>query len=556
MLINVNVDNGQIDFSTENFVLLHLNLKVMKRLGLLLVFLLLMGSLFAQKNSGKGKDNYFYLRGVEVLQNDDLAQAVNYFAQALEQEPDNGYAWVWLGAINYYYTTPDYDEANRCFNKALLYLPKKDKALRVKTLLLASQLHIDCGSYAIAYNYLAEAQQLDKKNPRVYTQLGELYYQSDIFDASDQCYKTAKKYDKENPMIDLGIARNALARNLFAKAMDLLNDIIAKYSDYSEAYAYRSVAYFATHSSELGAKDLVTAFSLGDSDKAFIILKTLRGADSEAMQMALKKQLSLEPNNPHWLYLLAVAADVNGQTQKSLDCYLKLADLQDVPDVNSDLARCYFNMGEFEKSITHCTLALDNDESDIESKHRRAWSYFELNNIDSASNDLVDILLEHPHSAAILFSLAQFHQRSGRLEEAIKDISASLEYDSTSAVGYLVRGEIYQQMGEEAKARRDFLTAIKYDRVADEGQVSQFAYFYIGNMNEAVKIENEILAENGNSRGNLADAARFYALIGDNEKALSYLRSAIEAGYHLKQFTITDPAFAKLRTLPEFDILW
>lgn len=528
----------------------------MKRFGLLLLILFLMSSLWSQKNSGKGQDNYFYIRGMEVLQTDEVEKAADYFNQAIAQEPDNGYAWVWLGAIHYYYTTPDYVSANRCFNNALIYLPKKDKAMKVKVLLLASQLHIDCGSYDIAYNYLAEAQQLDKKNPRVYTQLGELYYQSDIYDISDQCYQTAQKYDKDDPMIDLGMARNALARGLIPGAMDLLDGIISRYNDYAEAYAYRAVAYFSVRDWERGSKDLVTAFSLGDSDKAFSVLKALRGEENEAMQLALKKQITLEPANAHWLYLLAVAAEVNGQMQKALDNYLKLADFQNVPDVNDDLARCCFYLGEFENSITHSTRALSYDAGNVESKHYRAWSYFELNNIDSASNDMVDLLMEHPNNPAILFSLAQFHQRLGRMDEALKDISTALEFDSTSAVGYLVRGEIYQQMGEDAKARRDFLAAIKCDRKADVGQVSQFAYFYIGNMNEAVKIENEILAENGNSRDNLADAARFYALIGDNEKAISYLRSAIEVGYHRKQFTASDPAFAKLRTLPEFDTMW
>lgn len=530
---------------------------MMKKFALLFVFLFLMTSLFAQKNSSEGQDNYFYKRGVELLENADVDGALNYFSQAIEQEPTNGYAWAWLGSIHYLYpTNPDYKLANLCFNNALLYLPTKDKSIRVKTLLFVSRLHIDCGSLNTAYSYLLEAQKLDKKNPAIYAQLGELYYQSNDLENSDNCYKTAKKYDKNDPSLDLGLARNALACNNIPLGLDILNDIIDVYDNYALAYVYRSCANFYMHNFEAGASDLLIAFSFGPSEKAFDALKSLRGEESEAVQLALKKQISLEPNEPRWKYLLAVAAEVNGQTQKALDNYFQLSEQQVDMDLSSDIARCYFDMGDFENSIPYCTRALTADSTKVESLHRRAWAYFETNKIDSAYNDLTDLLKKLPEAPDAHYALALFYLRTDRQEEALKEFSTSIMYDSTSAVAFLLRGEIYYNMGENEKARRDFLSAIKYDRKIFAGNVSQFAYFYIGNLNEAVKIQNEILNVNGNDEEVLLDAARFYALLGDNDKCINYLRASINAGFHRKQFVARDPVFAKVRLLPEFDSLW
>lgn len=68
--------------------------------------------------------SYNYWRGQEALQNDDVAEALDFFEKDVQDNPKNGYSYSWLAYL--WYKTEEYGRALTAANKAVKFIPKKD----------------------------------------------------------------------------------------------------------------------------------------------------------------------------------------------------------------------------------------------------------------------------------------------------------------------------------------------------------------------------------------------------------------------------------------------
>ena len=72
----------------------------------------------------KRPKSYNYTRGLEEYQQDNLDEAMKFFDKEIQENPKNGYTYMWKGIIHY--GMSENGQALNALNTSLKYLPKKD----------------------------------------------------------------------------------------------------------------------------------------------------------------------------------------------------------------------------------------------------------------------------------------------------------------------------------------------------------------------------------------------------------------------------------------------
>ena len=110
---------------------------------------------------------------------------------------------------------------------------------------------------------------------------------------------------------------------------------------------------------------------------------------------------------------------------------------------------------------------------------------------------------------------------------------------------------MYRMKGDQDKARLDFLEVVRLDSIPEQTECADFAYFYLGEKKKAIKLMNLILEK----EKDYYDAACLYSLMGEEEKALTYLRKSLENGYKSFNHIRRDHDLDNIRNTPEFKIM-
>lgn len=109
--------------------------------------------------------------------------------------------------------------------------------------------------------------------------------------------------------------------------------------------------------------------------------------------------------------------------------------------------------------------------------------------------------------------------------------------DPNYAYAYLNRGILYRLKNDIVSAKADFEQCIKLDSVPEKMECAQYAYYYLGNKEKAVSLMDDLLKKQ--DKGNYYDAACLYSIMGETDRAVGYLRKALELGYrkfsHIKR---------------------
>lgn len=118
---------------------------------------------------------------------------------------------------------------------------------------------------------------------------------------------------------------------------------------------------------------------------------------------------------------------------------------------------------------------------------------------------------------------------------------------------YLNRGVLYRLKGENSKAEADFKQVVRLDSVPEEAECSFYAYYYLGDKDKAIEVLNKVLEKD--RKGNCYDAACLYSVMGEKERALSYLRESLENGFRRFAHIKRDRDLDNIRNTAEFKAL-
>ena len=499
----------------------------------------------------KRPDSYNYSRGVEAINNNNAEEALDYLNKEINEHPDNGYAFAWIALVRNY--NEEFGRALTAANIAVKKIPSKDKEYKAFAYGTRAKVYLNLEDTIQALKDYSQAINVMPDDDRLYNQRAQVYYEQEKYDLADKDYQKMISLKAGDVMGYMGIGRNANAQKRYGDAIKQFDYVVKLDQNYSSAYSFRAESYIGLKKYNEAIDDVITALGIDKDRKAFYELQELADSAFEQTVAKLKVQKIKEPNEQSWAYDLGVVYERAAKYNKAIAYYKESLEKESNIITASRISSCYDDLGDYDKALEYCdqAIALDSVKSD--------YLYQKANILDNAgrSKEAIRVMGEYiannPDMAEGYYRRGWFEDHSGNVEEAIEDYTMAITLEPNEAYAYLNRGVLYRLKGENAKAESDFKQVVRLDSIPEEAECSFYAYYYLGQKDKAIEILNTILDKD--KKGNCYDAACLYSVMGEKEKALSYLRQSLEDGYRRFAHIKRDRDLNNIRNTEEFKVL-
>lgn len=475
----------------------------------------------------KRPDSYNYTRGVEAIQNNNVEEALEYLNKEIAEYPNNGYAYSWIAVVRNH--LEEYGQALTAVNMAIKKIPSKDKEYISFAYATRAAIYLCLDDTVHALKDYSQAISATPDDSRIYNQRAQIYYEQGRFDLADNDYKKMISLDEGDVMGYMGIGRNANTQKRWDDAILQFDHVIKLASNYSSGYSFRAECFIGLKRYDKAIDDVIMALSIDQDDKAFFLMQTL--ADSSFVQTIakLKAQKVKEPNENYWNYCLGAAYEHVKKYSNAISYYREALSKDNNDVIAYKLANCYDDLGDYERALLYCEQAISLDSLDTD------YLFLKANIEDNAGRTIDAIatmdtfLQQKPDNAFGYYCRGCFKDHSGDIDGAIEDYTLSITMNPDYAYTYLNRGVLYRLKGNVKASEEDFKQVIRLDSIPNNMECAQYAYYYLGNKDKAISLINNILKKEDN--GNYYDAACLYSIMGEKEKAIGYLRKALEFGF-------------------------
>ena len=504
---------------------------------------------FAQ-NSVKRPDSYNYSRGVEAIQKNNTEEALEYLNKELSENPKNGYAFAWIGVVRVYQT--EYGRALTTINNALKHLPKKDKEYMSFAYGLRANVYLNLGDTISALNDYGSAIKYTPDDEELYEKRAQVYFELRKYDLADKDYRQIMSLNQGSVMGYMGLGRNANAQNKFEDAIAQFNYVIKLASDYSSGYSFRAESYIGLKKYNEAIDDIIKALDLDYDSKAFYLMQQVADSSYTEIASKIKVQCIKNPNNGYWPYCLGVINEHGKHYKKAVEQYILSFQKDGAPITAYRIASCYKNIGDYSSALKYIDLAIEADSTDYDYVLEKADLLYETGKTASAVLQLTKYINHYPDFYYGYYRRGFYKDNTNDVDGAIEDYSMSIVFEPMYAYAYLGRADMYQLKGEQMLAKKDYEKVIELDTVPENSSCAQYAFLALAQKEKAINFMNRIIEADSLDAGNYYDAACIYSRMGENQKALEYLKKSFEKGYRRFSHIDIDDDLNSLRNLDEF----
>ena len=496
----------------------------------------------------KRPDSYNYSRGVEAINNNNAEEALDYLNKEINEHPDNGYAFAWIALVRNY--NEEFGRALTAANVAVKKIPSKDKEYKAFAYGTRAQVYLNLKDTIQALKDYSQAINIVPDDDRFYNQRAQVYYEQGKYDLADKDYLKMISLKEGDVMGYMGIGRNANAQKRYEDAIKQFDYVVKLEPNYSSAYSFRAESYIGLKKYNEAIDDVISALGIDRDRKAFYELQELADSAFEQTVAKLKVQKIKEPNEQSWDYDLGIVYERAAKYNKAIAYYKESLEKESNIITASRISSCYDDLGDYDKALEYCNQAIALDSVKANYLYEKANILDNAGRTQEAIKTMSDYIANTPDEPAGYYQRGWFKDHSGDIEGALEDYTMAITLQPNVAYAYLNRGVLYRLKGENAKAESDFKQVVRLDSIPEEAECSFYAYYYLGQKDKAIEILNTILDKD--KKGNCYDAACLYSVMGEKEKALSYLRQSLENGYRRFAHIKRDRDLNNLRNTEEF----
>lgn len=499
----------------------------------------------------KRPDSYNYSRGVEAINNNNAEEALDYLNKEINEHPDNGYAFAWIALVRNY--NEEFGRALTAANVAVKKIPSKDKEYKAFAYGTRAQVYLNLKDTIQALKDYSQAINIVPDDDRFYNQRAQVYYEQGKYDLADKDYLKMISLKEGDVMGYMGIGRNANAQKRYEDAIKQFDYVVKLEPNYSSAYSFRAESYIGLKKYNEAIDDVISALGIDRDRKAFYELQELADSAFEQTVAKLKVQKIKEPNEQSWDYDLGIVYERAAKYNKAIAYYKESLEKESNIITASRISSCYDDLGDYDKALEYCNQAIALDSVKANYLYEKANILDNAGRTKEAIKTMSDYIANTPDEPAGYYQRGWFKDYSGDIEGALEDYTMAITLQPNVAYAYLNRGVLYRLKGENAKAESDFKQVVRLDSIPEEAECSFYAYYYLGQKDKAIEILNTILDKD--KKGNCYDAACLYSVMGEKEKALSYLRQSLEDGYRRFAHIKRDRDLNNIRNTEEFKVL-
>ena len=499
----------------------------------------------------KRPDSYNYSRGVEAINNNNAEEALDYLNKEINEHPANGYAFAWIALVRNY--NEEFGRALTAANVAVKKIPSKDKEYKAFAYGTRAQVYLNLEDTIQALKDYSQAINIVPDDDRFYNQRAQVYYEQGKYDLADKDYLKMISLKEGDVMGYMGIGRNANAQKRYEDAIKQFDYVVKLEPNYSSAYSFRAESYIGLKKYNEAIDDVISALGIDRDRKAFYELQELADSAFEQTVAKLKVQKIKEPNEQSWDYDLGIVYERAAKYNKAIAYYKESLEKESNIITASRISSCYDDLGDYDKALEYCNQAIALDSVKANYLYEKANILDNAGRTQEAIKTMSDYIANTPDEPAGYYQRGWFKDHSGDIEGALEDYTMAITLQPNVAYAYLNRGVLYRLKGENAKAESDFKQVVRLDSIPEDAECSFYAYYYLGQKDKAIEVLNTILDKD--KKGNCYDAACLYSVMGEKEKALSYLRQSLENGYRRFAHIKRDRDLNNIRNTEEFKVL-
>lgn len=499
----------------------------------------------------KRPDSYNYSRGVEAINNNNAEEALDYLNKEINEHPDNGYAFAWIALVRNY--NEEFGRALTAANVAVKKIPSKDKEYKAFAYGTRAQVYLNLEDTIQALKDYSQAINIVPDDDRFYNQRAQVYYEQGKYDLADKDYLKMISLKEGDVMGYMGIGRNANAQKRYEDAIKQFDYVVKLEPNYSSAYSFRAESYIGLKKYNEAIDDVISALGIDRDRKAFYELQELADSAFEQTVAKLKVQKIKEPNEQSWDYDLGIVYERAAKYNKAIAYYKESLEKESNIITASRISSCYDDLGDYDKALEYCNQAIALDSVKTNYLYEKANILDNAGRTQEAIKTMSDYIANTPDEPAGYYQRGWFKDHSGDIEGALEDYTMAITLQPNEAYAYLNRGVLYRLKGENAKAESDFKQVVRLDSIPEDAECSFYAYYYLGQKDKAIEVLNTMLDKD--KKGNCYDAACLYSVMGEKEKALSYLRQSLEDGYRRFAHIKRDRDLDNIRNTEEFKVL-
>lgn len=499
----------------------------------------------------KRPDSYNYSRGVEAINNNNAEEALDYLNKEINEHPDNGYAFAWIALVRNY--NEEFGRALTAANVAVKKIPSKDKEYKAFAYGTRAQVYLNLEDTIQALKDYSQAINIVPDDDRFYNQRAQVYYEQGKYDLADKDYLKMISLKEGDVMGYMGIGRNTNAQKRYEDAIKQFDYVVKLEPNYSSAYSFRAESYIGLKKYNEAIDDVISALGIDRDRKAFYELQELADSAFEQTVAKLKVQKIKEPNEQSWDYDLGIVYERAAKYNKAIAYYKESLEKESNIITASRISSCYDDLGDYDKALEYCNQAIALDSVKTNYLYEKANILDNAGRTQEAIKTMSDYIANTPDEPAGYYQRGWFKDHFGDIEGALEDYTMAITLQPNEAYAYLNRGVLYRLKGENAKAESDFKQVVRLDSIPEEADCSFYAYYYLGQKDKAIEVLNTMLDKD--KKGNCYDAACLYSVMGEKEKALSYLRQSLEDGYRRFAHIKRDRDLINIRNTEEFKVL-
>lgn len=515
---------------------------------ILSILILCSSAIFA--DNIKRPDSYNYTRGIEAARNNNYDEALDYFNKEIVEHPDNGYAFAWIAVVRNY--IENFGRALTAANIAVKKIPAKDKAYKSSAYSTRAKVYLNLEDTVQALKDYAQAISIMPEDDQIYNARAQVYYELGKYDLSDKDYQKMISLKEGDVMGYMGIGRNANEQKRYEDAIKQFDYVNKLAPEYSSAYSFRAESYIGLKKYTEAVDDVITALGIDHDAKAFYELPVLADSAFEQIVAKLRVQKVKEPNEATWPYDLGWVYECVNKYEKAIAYYKESLGKESNVITTYRIAVCYNEIGDFEKAVDYCNQAISLDTTNVRYVYSKANFLNDAGHSQEAIKTMSQYIAKDPENAWGYYRRGWFKDNAGDIDGAIEDYTMAITL-GPDAYYYMSRGKLYQMKNEQDKAKADLLKAVELDSIPEKADCAHYAYYYLGNKTRAIEILNKVLTANPNE--NNYDAACLYSIMNEKEKAVSYLRKALENGYCKFAHIKCDRDLDNIRNTAEFKAL-
>lgn len=525
----------------------------MKLKSILLVLSALVSISLTTFAQPQGKQSYNFTRALEEVEKGNNADALEYLQKEIGDNPNNGYAHMTIAILQA--DAEQYKDAMSSINLAIKELPKKDKEYTGRAYASRAHLYAIAGDTVSALADFTQAIRINPDDEDVQEAYGQMLYELKRYDEADAAYHRIVSINPTSVMGYMGLGRDAYAKGNYEEAIKQYDTVIKMYEDYSSGYAFRAESYLKLGKYLEAINDITKSLSIDNDAKARHYLFEFPDDQTTLVVTKLKGMAVKNPHNFEWWYYIGQLFKDKKMYAGAIEALQKAFDIDAYPGLLEMISECYQEMGDYAKalaSIDRC-IQMDPDNDDLIAT--RANILGESGDIEGAITEWTKYIDKTPDFCGGYYRRGFIEDNSGQTDKALEDYEMAIILMPEYAHAYLGKGDMLERLGRHDEALAAYQKIIEIDTIPDNESCAMYALLALNRKDEAVEFLDRVLASENVEPGNYYDAACFYCRLGEEAKALNYLRIAFEKGFRRFSHVRLDDDLAELRSMPEFDEL-